>query len=129
MTKRLRPRASVVVVRNDRLLLVSDEDGIFMLPGGGVEPGERPEAAAVRELHEETGLTATRAEFLFTWDGAANRHFVYLVEADGEVQIGPEISDFRWWDRTECLPTYAHVAVVLERLNSQAICIRQMPDE
>ena len=48
MTKRLRPRATAVVVRDDRLLLVSDRAGIFMLPGGGVEPGERPEAAAAR---------------------------------------------------------------------------------
>lgn len=29
-----------------------------MLPGGGVEPGESAEQAAVRELHEETALSA-----------------------------------------------------------------------
>ena len=48
-----------VVIRNDDgdLLLVENDwsDG-YVPPGGGVEPGEDPEAAAVREAMEETGV-------------------------------------------------------------------------
>jgi 8-oxo-dGTP diphosphatase len=48
-----------VVIHNDEgeLLLVENDwsDG-YLPPGGGVEPGEDPEAAAVREAHEETGV-------------------------------------------------------------------------
>lgn len=33
------------------------EDGIFTTPGGGANPGETPEQAAVRECFEEAGLT------------------------------------------------------------------------
>jgi len=48
-----------VVIRNDdgELLLVENDwsDG-YVPPGGGVEPGEDPEAAAVREAEEETGV-------------------------------------------------------------------------
>ena len=48
-----------VVIRNDdgQLLLVENDwsDG-YVPPGGGVEPGEDPEAAAVREAEEETGV-------------------------------------------------------------------------
>jgi ADP-ribose pyrophosphatase YjhB (NUDIX family) len=46
----------------DRLLLcrltqLTNRPGAWTLPGGGVEFGEHPEAAALRELEEETGLT------------------------------------------------------------------------
>jgi ADP-ribose pyrophosphatase YjhB (NUDIX family) len=52
----------VCVDDRDRLLLCRLTDltarpGAWTLPGGGVEFGEHPEAAALRELHEETGLT------------------------------------------------------------------------
>ncbi len=56
-------RLSVVVigaVRDGRVLLIRREkspyEGLWGLPGGKVEPGEEPRAAAARELFEETGL-------------------------------------------------------------------------
>lgn len=55
----LRLRAAAVAVRDDAVLLVLRErDGrrYAVLPGGGVEHGETPQQACLRELHEETGL-------------------------------------------------------------------------
>ena len=116
MTKGLRERATAVVVRDGRVLLVRGRAEEFMMPGGGIEPGETPMAAAVRELREETGLAAARTEPLFVWESAIQRHHAFRVEAEGEVEMGPEIGEFIWWDRRECLPTFPHVEAILERL-------------
>ena len=48
-----------MAVRDGRVLVVLRErDGrrYAVLPGGGVEPGETPQQACLRELREETGL-------------------------------------------------------------------------
>jgi 8-oxo-dGTP pyrophosphatase MutT (NUDIX family) len=40
-----------------RILLVKQSDsGNWSTPGGAIEPGESPEQAVIREVHEETGL-------------------------------------------------------------------------
>ncbi len=41
-----------------------DIDDLWELPGGKIEPGEHPEAAAIRELLEETGYCASAGERL-----------------------------------------------------------------
>ena len=53
----LRPRAHAPA----ELLLfrhVDFPDAPIQIPGGSIEPGEEPYAAALRELHEEAGLAA-----------------------------------------------------------------------
>lgn len=40
---------------------------IYEIPAGRLEPGEPPEACAMRELREETGCTAAKIEHLYTF--------------------------------------------------------------
>lgn len=51
-----RPSAYGIVIKDDRVLL-SRQFGRYDLPGGGVDLGEPVEAAVIREVKEETGIT------------------------------------------------------------------------
>jgi ADP-ribose pyrophosphatase YjhB (NUDIX family) len=60
---------NVCVDDESRLLLCRLSDvtlspGAWALPGGGIDFGEHPEAGALRELHEETGLVGRIVELL-----------------------------------------------------------------
>ncbi len=119
MSGTLRTRATVVVIRDGKVLLVRGSSGRyreFMMPGGGIEDGELPTAAAVRELHEETGLRASSIDYLLTYETAIHSHVAFRVEAEGEVEPGAEIGEFVWWDQIEDLPLFAHVRGILEQL-------------
>ncbi|MGI9002152.1 MAG: NUDIX hydrolase [Pseudonocardia sp.] len=56
VARELRVGAYVVCVQDGSVLLVRfSRSGRWTLPGGGIDHGERPEDAAVREVEEETG--------------------------------------------------------------------------
>ena len=65
--QRQRVAAYAVIVRDDQILLCRlaervTKDELWTLPGGGLDHGEDPRAAVLREIHEETGLTAEVGE-------------------------------------------------------------------
>lgn len=91
MSHNKRSRASVIVETRDGILLARMRRGRFMLPGGGVDPGEQPISAAIRELKEETGLDSRSAVFLFEHESPHYRHHVFHVEAQGIAEPRSEI--------------------------------------
>ena len=119
-----RTAAARVRDADGRIALVRNEwsDG-WILPGGGVERGERPADAARREVREETGLDATVGDPLVVLDQTyvdertgerqfSAQYVVYAARADGEIpdpdRLGTtdeEISAARWF---ETLPEDLH---------------------
>lgn len=86
----MRNRSMALVVRDERILMIQTfRFGRFIweLPGGGIETGETPQEAAVRELKEECGMDGTVARPLNTLhskDGSAE--YVFLVDVSREQQ-------------------------------------------
>jgi 8-oxo-dGTP pyrophosphatase MutT (NUDIX family) len=51
--------SAIVLDDNDRALLVHhNKIGLWLYPGGHIDPNEDPAQAALREVHEETGIYA-----------------------------------------------------------------------
>lgn len=88
------PATLVFVMRDDEILLIDKKTGLgkgkVNGPGGKVEPGETPEQCAIRECHEELGITVTNLEFCgehrFQFvDGYSIHVYVYRTrEFEGE---------------------------------------------
>jgi mutator protein MutT len=124
--------ASVAVFRDGEVLVASRGrppwEGVFSLPGGKVEVGETLEQAALRELAEEVGVTATLTGLIAPFeviereaDGRVKHHVVIAVFAarwlSGEPRTGPEAREIRWITEPEIesLPTTPGLAGILAR--------------
>ncbi len=101
------PAVLVYVRRGDEVLLMRRRKepnlGLWIAPGGKVEPDESPYDAARRELREETGLTAGRLTLrgLIT-EISPYPHwrwmlFVFVTDdAQGEVDFRCDEGDLAW---------------------------------
>lgn len=121
-----KPCAGALVTRDDRLLLARRArepfHGYWDIPGGFLDPGEHPEAAVVRELEEETGLTVvpTRLLGLYADTYGPNGHptiTAYYVArvVGGSERPADDVSELGWFDPDE-LPAeiaFAHAPAVL----------------
>jgi ADP-ribose pyrophosphatase YjhB (NUDIX family) len=103
---------------------------MYAFPGGRAEPGETPEQTALRELHEETGISARNPRLFSTYDlkthaadGSVNSHFllsVFRVDADRDAvaEAADDAAALGWYTVEEIrrLPVPQSVLECAERL-------------
>ncbi len=100
-----------VVFRDGRVLLVRrgrpPSEDLWAIPGGKVRLGETLQAAAEREIREETGLAIRALEPVYTFDhleqdesGRIRFHYVIVdLRAEyigGQIRPGDDAREARW---------------------------------
>ncbi len=140
MGEGLRRRATLYIVENDHILLISRmRNGryFYVIPGGGVEPNESWDEAAVREAREETSLAVELGPILQEgyWQmyDIAQQERAYLVtQFEGVPQLNDAEMLARQTDynryalawlplekfaEVECYPPKVNTAVIRQALN------------
>jgi 8-oxo-dGTP diphosphatase len=136
----MKERATVLCVRDNRILLVARLRSRWALPGGRIRRGEAPHEAALRELEEETTLIATELTYLFQFSGFNTLHYVFFAEVvyQSIAQPSNEIARCKWFAPVKIgtlstsVPTrgiaelfFRHVAAVehgrLRRMSEQVV--------
>lgn len=123
----MRTRAGIVLIQDNKVALIERHRAglhYFVFPGGGVDEGESPEQAAVRESMEELGIqVAIQQKVAEIQLGKKSRQVYFLVEQIGGVfgtGTGEEFTDsdpdnpqqgvyIPIWMRIDELPQYTNI--------------------
>jgi 8-oxo-dGTP diphosphatase len=120
-----------IVFAGEKVLLVERGnpplEGLWSLPGGLVETGERLEDAVAREVFEETGLRVTAQSLATVFErimpdsaGRAEYHYVlvdfYCTLLGGDLRPGDDSRRAEWFDLSALgsLPMTAGTREVIE---------------
>ena len=83
----MRVRAGIVLIKDNKVALIERHRAgldYFVFPGGGVDEGETPEQAAIRETMEELGLEVViKLKVAEIQLGYKSRQVYFLVEQVG----------------------------------------------
>lgn len=109
-----KPCVGAIIRRGDKVLLSrrarDPGAGLWDLPGGFLESGEHPEAGILREIREETGLSASVVRLVGVAMGKYGDldtlNMVYELDAAGDAVPNDDSLELRWF-ALDALPTMA----------------------
>ncbi len=94
----------------------------YILVAGYVNRGEQAEHAVVREIREETGLTATEVRFnrtkFFEPSNTLMINFTAFIRDAGELHTNAEVDRYRWFTPQEARENIRPNSLAAEFLNA-----------
>jgi len=99
----INPKGLILVLRraeNDKIRPLT-----WDLPGGGVEDGEDPNDAVIRETKEEAGINLKDPQVFIVKNTSAKDHVIrilyYAKITDSKIIVSLEHNSFKWVTRSE----------------------------
>jgi len=100
--------AKGLVCKDNKIFMLKDHRGYWELPGGGIEVGEHPSDAILREFDEELGVkNATAGDLLNVWDftnensDSRKQYIIIIYECNADlskIKISDEHFEYKWID-------------------------------
>ncbi|MFA5551287.1 MAG: NUDIX domain-containing protein [Trueperaceae bacterium] len=121
LPKRSKDRAAVVLLDGENVCLIErNREGriYYLFPGGGVDPGETFEQAAVREAKEELGLDVKLDRLVadLAFKGARQKFFLaHVVGGEFGTGTGEELSSAPDSTRGSYMPLWIPLRAAVQR--------------
>jgi 8-oxo-dGTP pyrophosphatase MutT (NUDIX family) len=118
-------RAGCIIHCDGRFLVVHHpSSGFWGFPKGKIDKGEGPEEAALREVHEETGLLLQRTQLGKCFRCNDGKYYVVDIEYTPRVRVDQlEIDAHMWVEFLEiyCLETSNVTKKLLEKIKQHGL--------
>ena len=126
---KMRNRSGIILIENNKLALIErHRNGLhyFAFPGGGIDEGESPEQAAVREAEEELGVVVgiqQKAAEVFINGNTQHYFLVSRISGDFGTGTGEEYSEYN-----PAFGTYLPLWIPIENILSKNVLPRELAE-
>jgi len=123
----MRNRSGIILIENNELALIErHRNGLhyFAFPGGGIDEGESPEQAAVREAEEELGVVVEiqqKAVEVFINGNTQHYFLVSRISGDFGTGTGEEFGEYN-----PAHGTYLPLWISIENVLSKNVLPREL---
>ena len=125
----MRNRSGIILIENNKLALIErHRNGLhyFAFPGGGIDEGESPEQAAVREAEEELGVVVgiqQKAADVFINGNTQHYFLVSRISGDFGTGTGEEFGEYN-----PAHGTYLPLWISIENVLSKNVLPRELAE-